>query len=140
MFDSGDRLHLSRPTGFRPSTASCPTAFPRKGEVLTQISHFWFGQTAEIVANHLAGRADQPLPANCRKFSDNCWAGEASGEKDPAARHRMRRARLSAGIGWKEYQKTRMRLRHQTACGPEADSCATAPAVFTRDQGRNRAR
>ena len=30
-----------------------PDPIPRKGEVLTAISHFWFARTARIIANHL---------------------------------------------------------------------------------------
>jgi phosphoribosylaminoimidazole-succinocarboxamide synthase len=34
-----------------------PDPIPRKGEVLTQISLFWFGKTQHIVRNHLSGLA-----------------------------------------------------------------------------------
>jgi phosphoribosylaminoimidazole-succinocarboxamide synthase len=34
-----------------------PDPIPRKGEVLTQISLFWFGKTQPIVRNHLSGLA-----------------------------------------------------------------------------------
>ena len=30
-----------------------PNGIPRKGEVLTQISYFWFEQTASFQPNHL---------------------------------------------------------------------------------------
>src|ERR1700755_1263002 len=33
-----------------------PDPIPGKGEMLTQISNFWFGKTAAIVPNHLTGR------------------------------------------------------------------------------------
>src|SRR5205823_6559922 len=35
-----------------------PTPIPDKGKVLTAISAFWFGQTGEIVANHLISATD----------------------------------------------------------------------------------
>jgi phosphoribosylaminoimidazole-succinocarboxamide synthase len=31
-----------------------PDPIPRKGEVLTQLSNFWFARTTDIVANHLS--------------------------------------------------------------------------------------
>ena len=40
-----------------------PDPIPRKGEVLTQISLFWFAKTRHIVANHLA---DLTLDDLCR--------------------------------------------------------------------------
>jgi phosphoribosylaminoimidazole-succinocarboxamide synthase len=33
-----------------------PTPIPGKGEVLTQLSNFWFDKTADIIANHLVDR------------------------------------------------------------------------------------
>src|ERR1700745_361604 len=33
-----------------------PDPIPGKGEMLTQISNFWFGRTASIVPNHLTGK------------------------------------------------------------------------------------
>ena len=33
-----------------------PTPIPGKGEMLTQMSNFWFARTVHIVPNHLTGR------------------------------------------------------------------------------------
>src|SRR5436190_18460359 len=62
MFDLGE--HLLMVATDRISAFDCimPNGFPFKGVVLTQISHFWFDQTAGIVANHRLARADDPLP------------------------------------------------------------------------------
>ena len=42
-----------------------PTEIPDKGRVLTGLSVFWFGKTAEIVANHLISATDG-VPAQAR--------------------------------------------------------------------------
>ena len=42
-----------------------PTAIPRKGEILTQLSNFWFGFMKDVVPNHL-------ITAN---FNDYCRNG-----------------------------------------------------------------
>ena len=34
-----------------------PDPIPGKGEMLCQISNFWFGKTAHLMPNHLTGRA-----------------------------------------------------------------------------------
>lgn len=34
-----------------------PDPVPGKGEILTQISNFWFGRTSDLIANHLTGRS-----------------------------------------------------------------------------------
>ena len=43
-----------------------PTAIPGKGIVLTQLSRFWFGQTAGLIGNHLTSR----------RVSDLGWSAE----------------------------------------------------------------
>ena len=69
----------SPPTGSRPSTTSSTAAIPDKGEVLTQLSLWWFDQLADLVPNHVvstdvpdavAGRAVlvrrlEMLPVEC---------------------------------------------------------------------------
>ena len=37
-----------------------PTTVPDKGRVLTGVSRFWFGETADIVPNHLVGTDPGP--------------------------------------------------------------------------------
>ena len=69
VFDLGDRLLFVATDRISAFDCILPTGIPRKGEVLTQISHFWFGQTAGIVENHLAGKGEEPLPPELRKFS-----------------------------------------------------------------------
>ena len=34
-----------------------PNGIPRKGEVLTQISHFWFEKFSALVPNHLLAKS-----------------------------------------------------------------------------------
>ncbi|MGH7747780.1 MAG: phosphoribosylaminoimidazolesuccinocarboxamide synthase, partial [Candidatus Dormibacteria bacterium] len=79
-----------------------PTAIPDKGRVLTQMSRWWFAQTAGVVPNHL--REDDPasLPPQVP------W--ESWRERSMRTRHAERidiecvvRGHL-AGSGWKEYR------------------------------------
>jgi phosphoribosylaminoimidazole-succinocarboxamide synthase len=83
-----------------------PNGIPRKGEVLTQISYFWFDQTAGLAANHLAARAEEPLPALLRPFSHLLERRSMIVKKtQPLAIECVVRGYL-AGSGWKDYQKT----------------------------------
>src|SRR5262245_38626250 len=70
MFDLGD-CFLMVPTD-RISAFDCimPDGIPRKGEVLTQLSHFWFDQTSAIVANHRLARAGDPLPPQLKPYEN----------------------------------------------------------------------
>src|SRR5208283_4863401 len=69
VFDLGE--HLLFVATDRISAFDCvmPNGIPRKGEVLTQISYFWFHRTAGTVANHLVSQPGDPLPAGLEKVS-----------------------------------------------------------------------
>jgi phosphoribosylaminoimidazole-succinocarboxamide synthase len=88
-----------------------PNGIPRKGEVLTQISYFWFAQTESFQPNHLISHANGPLPKNLHPFADKLARRSMVVKKcKPLAIECVVRGYL-AGSGWKEYQKS------QTVCG-----------------------
>jgi phosphoribosylaminoimidazole-succinocarboxamide synthase len=88
-----------------------PNGIPRKGEVLTQISHFWFEKFAALVPNHLLARANDPLPKNLQPFAAQLARRSMIVKKaKPLAIECIVRGYLS-GSGWKEYKKS------QTVCG-----------------------
>src|SRR5580698_7417046 len=106
VFDLGE--HLLFVATDRISAFDCvmPNGIPRKGEVLTQISYFWFEQTAGLVANHLTGKADAPLPPELQKYSALLGRRSMVVKKtQPLAIECVVRGYLS-GSGWKDYQKT----------------------------------
>ena len=88
-----------------------PNGIPRKGEILTRISHFWFDQTRGIVPNHrLAGPTD-PLPLELQPFADRLAGRSMIVKKaQPLVIECVVRGYL-AGSGWKDY-RTR-----QSICG-----------------------
>ena len=53
IFDLGDRLLFVATDRISAFDCIMPNGIPRKGEVLTQISHFWFAQTEAFQPNHL---------------------------------------------------------------------------------------
>jgi phosphoribosylaminoimidazole-succinocarboxamide synthase len=88
-----------------------PNGIPRKGEVLTQISYFWFAQMESFQANHLISHAGEPLPTALQPFAAQLNGRSMIVKKSqPLAIECVVRGYL-AGSGWKEYQKT------QTVCG-----------------------
>src|SRR5438309_2445381 len=69
IFDLGDRLLLVATDRISAFDCIMPNGIPRKGEILTQLSFFWFERFASVVPNHLlAGPAD-PLPPKIEPFS-----------------------------------------------------------------------
>ncbi|MGA2217824.1 MAG: phosphoribosylaminoimidazolesuccinocarboxamide synthase [Terracidiphilus sp.] len=92
------------------------TGIPGKGEILTQISLFWFDLLSSIVPNHLITADVREFPATLRPYAD-----QLDGRSMLVRRAKMfpiecvARGYL-AGSGWKEYQST------GTVCGiPLAD-------------------
>ena len=70
VFDLGDRFLLVASDRLSAFDVILPNGIPRKGEVLTQLSHFWFAKFASLVPNHLLAGADDPLPANLQPYTD----------------------------------------------------------------------
>src|SRR5215468_6480035 len=68
IFDMGDRLLLVATDRISAFDCIMPNGIPRKGQVLTQISYFWFSQTERFQANHLLSRPSDPLPQNLAPF------------------------------------------------------------------------
>ena len=116
VFDLGESLLFVASDRISAFDVIMPNGIPRKGEVLTQISYFWFAQTESFQPNHLISHAGDA-------FDVAALAG-LPGEKaalvarrsmivkkcQPLAIECVVRGYL-AGSGWKEYQKS------QTVCG-----------------------
>jgi phosphoribosylaminoimidazole-succinocarboxamide synthase len=82
-----------------------PDPIPGKGEMLTQISNFWFGKTAHLVPNHLTGiDVASVLPAG---VDAELYAKRAVVVKrlTPVPIEAIARGYI-AGSGWKDYQAT----------------------------------
>ncbi|HWW01620.1 MAG TPA: phosphoribosylaminoimidazolesuccinocarboxamide synthase [Candidatus Acidoferrum sp.] len=111
IFDLGDRLLFVASDRISAFDVIMPNGIPRKGEVLTQISYFWFAQTESFQPNHLLSRAGEPLPANLKPFAGSLAGRSMLVKKaNPLAIECVVRGYL-AGSGWKEYRE------HQTVCG-----------------------
>lgn len=74
-----------------------PTAVPDKGQLLTQLSTWWFKQLADVVPNHIVSVTDVPAD----------WAGRAVRVKPLKMVQVECIARgYLAGLGLREYQET----------------------------------
>jgi phosphoribosylaminoimidazole-succinocarboxamide synthase len=82
-----------------------PDPIPGKGEMLCQISNFWFGKTAHLMPNHLTGEdVAAVLPAG---VDPALYARRAVIAKklEPVPVEAIARGYL-IGSGWKDYQRT----------------------------------
>jgi len=122
IFDLGDALLLVASDRISAFDVIMPNGIPRKGEVLTQISHFWFEKFASLVPNHLLAKANDPLPKKLQPFADKLARRSMIVKKaKPLAIECVVRGYLS-GSGWKEYKKS------QTVCGIQLPAGLTESA------------
>jgi phosphoribosylaminoimidazole-succinocarboxamide synthase len=111
IFDLGEHLLFVASDRISAFDVIMPNGIPRKGEVLTQISYFWFGQTEEFQANHLVSRPGSALPPVLQPYADKLDRRSMIVKKaQPLAIECVVRGYL-AGSGWKEYKQ------QQTVCG-----------------------
>src|SRR5260221_8803638 len=116
IFDLGDVFLLVATDRISAFDCIMPNGIPRKGEVLTQLSHFWFAKFAGFQPNHLLAGANDPLPARLQPFAAQLARRSMIVKKAaPLAIECVVRGYL-AGSGWKEYRS------HQTVCGIELPS------------------
>jgi phosphoribosylaminoimidazole-succinocarboxamide synthase len=111
IFDLGESLLFVASDRISAFDVVMPNGIPRKGEVLTQLSYFWFEQTESFQPNHLISRAGDALPTELRPFADKLERRSMIVKKaKPLAIECVVRGYL-AGSGWKEYREK------QSVCG-----------------------
>jgi phosphoribosylaminoimidazole-succinocarboxamide synthase len=101
----GNRLLLVATDRLSAFDVVLPDPIPGKGEMLTQISNFWFAKTTHLMANHLTGEA---VAAALPPGTD-----AALYEKRSVVARRLKPLPVEAiargyliGSGWKDYQAT----------------------------------
>jgi len=130
LFDLGDSYLMVATDRISAFDVIMPNGIPRKGEVLTQVSHFWFEQFASLVPNHLLARANDPLPKELQPYADKVARRSMIVKKaKPLAIECVVRGYV-VGSGWKDYQKT------QAICGIKLppglkESSELAEPIFT---------
>ncbi len=82
-----------------------PTLIPRKGEVLTQLSAFWFERLDKIVANHIISTNQDEMPEPIRSNETLRGRSTLAHRTEVFPVECVVRGYLE-GSGWKEYQAT----------------------------------
>jgi len=111
VFDLGDSFLFVATDRISAFDVIMPNGIPRKGEVLTQISHFWFDRLEGEVPNHRLADPQDPLPAILAPYAARLERRSMVVKKaQPLTIECVVRGYL-AGSGWKEYRQNR------TVCG-----------------------
>ncbi len=70
LYDLGEVLLIVATDRISAFDVIMPNPIPGKGEILTKLSEFWFGQMAGIIGNHLVTADVEKFPAECRPHRD----------------------------------------------------------------------
>src|SRR5260221_11965598 len=104
IYDLGDRLLIVATDRLSAFDVVIPTPIPDKGQVLTQLSLFWFDLLKSVIPNHVLSASDFPAPFDA--FRDQLEGRAMLVQKtQPLPIECVVRGYLS-GSGWKEYQST----------------------------------
>jgi phosphoribosylaminoimidazole-succinocarboxamide synthase len=111
VFDLGDRFLIVATDRISAFDCVMPNGIPRKGEVLTQLSFFWFDRFKSLVPNHLFDGTPNALPPALAPFQSQLSKRSMVVRKaTPLPIECVARGYL-AGSGLKEYRQ------YQTVCG-----------------------
>ena len=105
-YDLGDNLLIVATDRISALDVVLPTGIPRKGEVLTRLSAWWFNRIAEVVPNHFIAVITAEN-ANTVPFElDECYYGRTMLVRKAQRYDAECIARgYLAGSGWKDYQR-----------------------------------
>ncbi|MFH1202061.1 MAG: phosphoribosylaminoimidazolesuccinocarboxamide synthase [Candidatus Omnitrophota bacterium] len=111
VYDLKDKLLIISTDRISCFDVVLPTCIPHKGEVLTQLSLFWFEFTKDIIPNHFISSKIEDFPPGLKKYKDVLRGRSMLVKKaKPIPVECVVRGYLS-GSGWKEYQQS------QSICG-----------------------
>src|SRR5262245_57122339 len=105
IYDLGDELLLVATDRLSAFDVVFPNPIPGKGEILTQVSLFWFEKMKRILPNHIS---DKPVEDVFKSKEDVAAYAKRSmrvKKTKPLAIEAVMR-RYLAGSGWNDYQKT----------------------------------
>ncbi|MEW5758833.1 MAG: phosphoribosylaminoimidazolesuccinocarboxamide synthase [Candidatus Omnitrophota bacterium] len=111
VYDLDDKLLVISTDRISCFDVVLPTCIPKKGEILTRLSLFWFELTRDIVPNHLITANIDEYPKEVEKYKEILRDRSMLVKKANSIPVECIVRGYLSGSGWKEYQKT------QSICG-----------------------
>lgn len=105
IFDLGDALLLVATDRLSAFDVILPDGIPGKGAILTQMSHWWFAQTAGLIQNHLLPDQEGEFTRRGITSTDLKLRSMIVRKLKPLTIECVARGYL-IGSGWSSYQKT----------------------------------
>lgn len=129
VFDLGDSLLIVATDRISAFDCILPTGIPRKGEVLTQMTAFWYG-VLDFIPNHFLTARFEAFPAVLHPFEAQLRNRSMLVRKaNPLPVECVARGHI-AGSGWKEYQTAGTVGGHEVPAGLLQSAKLPAP-LFT---------
>lgn len=130
IYDLGDRLLIAASDRISAFDVIMKSGIPNKGQVLTQISRFWFEFLTGTVENHLISMDVAKFPEPFNNYPDQLSGRTMLVKKTEVLPVECVVRGYLAGSGWKEYRKD------QAVCGVKLPAgltqCAKLPEpIFT---------
>jgi len=107
-YDLGDRLLMVTTDRLSAFDVVLPDGIPGKGQVLTRLSTFWFGQTEQIIPNHLISVNLNDYPSEVQAYRDHLAGRSMLIKKAHRINFECVVRGYLAGSAWKDYQQTGM--------------------------------
>ncbi len=107
-----------------------PTPIPRKGEVLTALSRFWFERLSHIVANHLLTTETEQMPSVVRQYAETVRGRSMLVRRAEVFPVECVVRGYLAGSGWKDYLRTGEVCGHRLPTGLRESEQLPEP-IFT---------
>ncbi len=129
VFDLGDCLLIVATDRISAFDCILPTAIPRKGEVLTQMTVFWY-DVLDFVPNHFLTARFEAFPSVLKPFEEQLAGRSMLVRKaKPLPVECVARGYI-AGSGWKEYQSAGTVGGHEVPTGLQ-QSAKLPQTLFT---------
>jgi len=104
IYDFGEHILLAASDRISTFDVVFPNGIPDKGRILTQISRYWFQQTAHLTPNHVVSFDLKDFPAEARAYADQLEGRSVLCKKaKPLAIECVARGYLD-GSAWAEYE------------------------------------
>ena len=107
VYDLEDKLLVVSTDRISCFDVVLPTGIPHKGEVLTQLSLFWFNRTRDIIANHFISADVSGYPKELQKYADILKGRSMLVKKAKTVPVECVVRGYLSGSGWKEYRQSR---------------------------------
>ncbi|TAL18673.1 phosphoribosylaminoimidazolesuccinocarboxamide synthase [bacterium] len=111
IYDLGESLLIVTTDRLSAFDVILPTPIPGKGEVLNNLSLFWFHKTSDIIKNHVITADPAKYPEEARKYADILRGRSMLVKKAKTLPVECIVRGYLSGSGWKEYAKS------GTVCG-----------------------